>query len=285
MRLDTLTPITLAELNESAALMTRVDRKYLLVPGRHDGMLDVLHDLVAERGGRVLEVDERREFSYASLYFDSPDDASHRGAAHRRRRRFKVRLRCYVDAGERHLEVKTRGQRGTTVKERVPLALDAPVVPDGASLPREVQAYVAEQLTTTGIEGVDVAALRHRLTSRYRRRTVLLSDGVRLTLDTDLTWSAPAPAPASAIQAGTRVGTEVGTKVAAAGLVVVETKSPTGLRASADRALWDSGCRPVRFSKYATGRALTDPTVPANRWHRTIQRDLIPFLVRTEVPS
>ena len=39
-------------------------------------------------------------------------------AARPRRRRFKLRTRSYLDTGSSYLEIKTRGARGTTVKER-----------------------------------------------------------------------------------------------------------------------------------------------------------------------
>ena len=258
--LATLPGIGLDELNASAALLTRVDRKYLLVPGRHDGLLDELVEVVlVPGGGRVLTIDERRTFGYRSDYLDTPDDASHRGAAHRRRRRFKVRLRTYTDTGEVQLEVKTRGGRGTTVKERAPFTAEALVGSGSAArLSPEAVAYVDERLADAGVRGVAAADLRPSLTTTYRRTTVLLpGSGARLTLDSDLEFSAPS-----------------GVVRDTPGLLVVETKTPTGVRAEADRSLWARGVRPVRFSKYGTGRALLDPAVPANRWHRVIDRDL-----------
>ncbi len=247
--------VPLAEVVTDAALMTRVDRKYLLVRGRHDGLLEALiEDVLAPHGARVLEIDGQRAFRYESVYLDTADDAGFRGAAHRRRRRFKVRVRHYVDSGERHLEVKTRGARGTTVKDRVPLR----PARETDTLPPEARAYVAARLAEAHCDTVDVAELRPALTTSYRRSTVWLPrSGARLTVDTDLVWSLPD-----------------GVHRSADGLVVLETKTPTGVRADADRALWRAGCRPARFSKYGTGRALLDPGLPANRWHRVIARDL-----------
>ena len=265
--LDELPGVPLADVVTDAALMTRVDRKYLLVRGRHDGLLGALvEDVLGPQEARVLEIDGRRTFRYESTYLDTPDDAGFRGAARRRRRRFKVRVRHYVDTGERHLEVKTRGVRGTTVKDRAPLD---PSVEGDALLP-EARAYVAARLAEAGVEAVDVAELRPALTTSYRRATVWLPrSGARLTLDADLVWSLPG-----------------GVRRAADGLVVMETKTPAGVRAHLDRALWRAGCRPARFSKYGTGRALLDPNLPANRWHRVIERDLsgeasLPTLTRS----
>ena len=46
---------------------------------------------------RVLDIDGRQSFAYESMYFDTPDLASYLGAAHGKRRRFKVRSRVYSD--------------------------------------------------------------------------------------------------------------------------------------------------------------------------------------------
>lgn len=39
-----------------------------------------------------------------------------------------------------------------------------------------------------------------------------------------------------------------------------------------DRLLWRQGIRPARISKYCVGLAALDPTLPANRWNRTLRR-------------
>jgi hypothetical protein len=66
----------------------------------------------------ALEIDGARSFGYESVYFDTADLAGYRGAAHGRRRRFKVRTRTYLDSETTVLEVKTQGGRGETVKQR-----------------------------------------------------------------------------------------------------------------------------------------------------------------------
>ena len=123
--LEVLPPVSLEELTEDAALLTRVDRKYL-VP------LAAAGELLEELGRRadaprVLEIDARREMAYRSVYFDTPDLLSFRLAAHGRRRRFKLRTRSYLDTGSTFLEMKTRGARGATQKDR-----DDPVGGPGA---------------------------------------------------------------------------------------------------------------------------------------------------------
>jgi hypothetical protein len=105
-------PIGLAELNESAQLLTRVDRKYF-VPA------DTFRLLIDELGStfRVLQIDGQRSFDYESVYFDTPDLLTYRAHLQRRRRRFKARTRTYIDSGLCMFEVKTVDHRGNTVKE------------------------------------------------------------------------------------------------------------------------------------------------------------------------
>ena len=77
-------------------------------------------------GSMKLDIDGARTFGYTSTYLDTPDLVAYHAAAHRRRRRFKVRSRCYDGTGLAFLEVKTRGPRGVTVKERCPWTHAAP---------------------------------------------------------------------------------------------------------------------------------------------------------------
>ena len=115
-----LDSVTLTDVVSRAELLTRVDRKYVL--SRSDAPT-VLSELDA--GTRVLTIEGTRAQSYHSVYLDTPDLASFTGAAHPRRRRFKVRTRIYVNSGTAFLEAKTRGPRGTTIKKRIDYPLDA----------------------------------------------------------------------------------------------------------------------------------------------------------------
>ena len=254
-----LAPITLAELVERAGLQTRIDRKYLLPE-------PVAAQVVAGLAGsaRVLEIGGRRDLGYSSLYFDTPDLTSYHLAARGRRRRFKVRRRTYLDTGQSFVEVKTRGGRGSTVKERTPD--DDGCTPD-LDAPR--RRFVDDVLCRAGIPAV-AWRLVPVLGTAYRRTTLHLADSdSRVTVDTDLTWSVPG-----------------GPELAVPGLVVVETKS-TATPSAADRLLWRAGHRPARVSKYGTGLAALDQHLPANRWHPVLRRhfDLHPDTLQERTAS
>ncbi|MFB7887910.1 polyphosphate polymerase domain-containing protein [Cellulosimicrobium cellulans] len=248
--------VGLDELVDAAALLTRVDRKYVLPV---DDAVTALDTLARTTAARVLEIDGARSSAYESVYFDTPDLASFRLTATRRRRRFKVRTRTYLDSGTSFLEVKTRAARGTTLKQRV--AHDECPTALGAG-----RTFIGQTLAAEGIDGVPEHALAPGLVSRYRRTTLLLprADGAaRATVDTGLAWQLEQP------------GAHAPLTWSVPHLVVVETKggsTPSDL----DRLLWRHGHRPERISKYGTGLALLRPDLPDGPWRRVIRRHLSP---------
>ncbi|MFY1696415.1 MULTISPECIES: polyphosphate polymerase domain-containing protein [unclassified Solwaraspora] len=254
--IDRLPPIGLDDLVTRAELLTRVDAKYLLPV---TDLPDVLRDLADSGTARVLQIDGCRTFRYRSVYFDTPDLASFHAAARTRRHRYKVRVRSYLDTDLHVVEVKTRGRRGVTVKQRIPYPSTGlaatPTLSDGA-----VRAWVDAQLAAAGFHS---AGLRFDpvLTTTYQRITLFLPlVGSRMTVDTGLTWSLPAGA-----------GPALWRELRLPHRAVVETKSPRAACA-VDRLLWSAGHRPRAISKYATGLAALRPDLPANRWRPTLRR-------------
>lgn len=250
-----LDTIDLAELTDRASLLTRIDRKYVLPRSALDA---VLADL--DPGVRVLDINGVRSSAYESVYFDTPELTSFLMAAHPRRRRFKIRTRTYVDSAQSYLEVKTRGGRGVTVKDRLPYALD-----DRATLTTEGRRYtdtVLDEADITGAEGQDLVPT---LTTRYLRTTLFIPESSsRATIDTGLSWATVPDRPAVRADA-------LPLRLDRPQLAIVETKS--GSRASAvDRILWAHGHRPATMSKYGTGMAALRRDLPANKWAPVLRR-------------
>lgn len=233
-------PLSLAEVLALAHLQTRTDRKYVVGPDAFDRLIDALG-----AGLGVLEIGGLRSFRYESVYFDTPALDSYLGAAHGRRRRFKVRTRSYLDSGDCMLEVKTRSGRGETVKTRMPYEIGRRSCLDAAGLD-----FVRRHaLLPAG------ATLAPALTTAYSRATYVdLATGSRLTCDHGLECSSPA-----------------GDSVSLPGELLVETKS-SGAPTAADRFLWRAGVRPVAISKFCVGMAALHPSLPANQWHRILRR-------------
>lgn len=233
-------PITLGGANDVAELQTRVDRKYLVDEVTLLGLLDALAPAV-----RVLEIDGERSCEYSSTYFDTADFALYRAAVQGRRQRYKVRSRTYGATGPCFLEVKSKGRRGANIKSRIRYCSG-----DHDTITADGHDFVAG---VTG--GHDLAAaLLPVLTTEYRRSTLIdPNDRTRLTFDRRLRC------------------TDENGDVASLDAIVVETKS-TRAPSAADRWLWQHHVRPAKISKYCTGLAAIRPDLPANKWHRVIDR-------------
>ncbi|MBN2404367.1 MAG: polyphosphate polymerase domain-containing protein [Coriobacteriia bacterium] len=245
-----LDPVTLPELKADASLQTRRDRKYV-VP--YAGINALLAEVADE--ACVLEIDGRRTFRYESNYFDTPGLNAYRAAAYRRPHRFKVRTRSYLDSGTCLLEFKHRNGRGLTVKEHMPYQLD-----DRSLLTRDALDFLG---------GFDRVAkvkedLARTLTTRYDRTTLLeTASHSRITIDTNLVCAHPS-----------------GAFTGIPGLAIVETKS-AGPPSRFDHLLWRMHCRPVKISKYGTGLAAIDPSLPSNKWHRVLNRHFVTEIAQT----
>jgi hypothetical protein len=237
-------PIGLDDLVTEAALMTRVDRKYVVSRSAAATLVGGLRP-----GIRVLDIDGTRAFHYESVYFDTPDLLSFRMAAQPRRRRFKLRTRTYLDTRTAFLELKTRGARSATVKDRI--GYD---VYDRRVLTDEARSYAAEAFGAIGVAAGRADDLAVRLSTFYRRATLVADDGsARATVDTELEWR-----------------DADGSRLVVPGMAIIETKSGAGA-SEFDRALWRSGHRPVSVSKYATGLAALHPDLPRNKWARLLR--------------
>lgn len=236
--------IDLSALESEAALLTRVDRKYV-VP------LTTFERLVEELGEdwRALEIDSSRLFGYASTYFDTENLQTYRAHLQRRRRRYKVRVRRYTDTDLCLLEVKRKGLRGITVKERTshPVWSHAELGADGHRFVRDVVSGHAAPPEGLLAPVVEVSNRRATLASASQRS--------RLTVDTDL-----------------RCGWGEASVSLAPGLVLLESKVEGGSRGAVDGILRGLGVRPLNISKYCIGVASLGLDIPDNPWRRTLRR-------------
>jgi hypothetical protein len=248
-----LPSLSLEDVNATAALQTRRDRKYLVTP---DVLLDAIRALPSTSGLGVLHVAGRFEQQYSSIYFDTDDLLLYRLAATGRRRRFKVRRRVYVDDGMQMLEVKTKDPKGRTAKARTETARS--VNPESEQLSDDERAFVAHTLCSAGVwQHPPLHTLRATVQTGYVRTTLAAPAAQwRATIDQQL------------------VGGRAGQCPRLLGdCVVVETKS-SGAPTPLDRALWARGSRPQRVSKFAVAMALSEPGLPANRWNRVLREHL-----------
>lgn len=243
--LGRLAPVSLEDLNARAALQRRVDRKYVVSGPDLDTLIAAVPADTA-----VLEIDGMRLFRYRTMYFDSPDLLTYRAHVQGRRRRFKCRSRLYLNSNLHMLEVKLKGRRGETVKERLALPLEAQGVWNGTA-----SRFLREQLLHHYGSSLD-EQLGPTLQMAYSRLTLVdLVAGERVTVDVDLRYEL---ADGSSF-------------VLAPDTAIIESKSTSGI-ATIDRLLRNIGLRSVSCSKYCVGVALTRPDTHANDFLRLARR-------------
>lgn len=230
-----LAPVSLAELGE-AALMDRVDRKYMIPAG-------TLADLLAELAGdyRVLEVEGRRLAAYTTRYYDTADLSFYTAHHNGRAPRFKVRVRTYEGAESGYLEVKRKNAAGRTQKSRMLL--------DGG----------AEPLAQLGGEGLAFdglpAGLGETMTVEYRRLTLVRKTAAeRITLDLMLTF---------------RRGDEVRVFP---GVAIAEVKQGGHFASPFVAAMRARGLRQGSISKYCAGIATIETGAKSNRFRPSLRR-------------
>ena len=236
-----LRAIDLAGLDAAAALRDRVDRKYVL---RREALCPLLEHLAPTH--RVLEIEGRRRFGYASTYYDSDDLRSYRDHLQGRRRRYKSRRRDYLAGGGSVFEVKFKGARGRTLKRRTAWAGDEGEDALGVEALGFLDAVLLDAYALPA-----PPALRRELIVGYDRIT--LADpaaGERVTCDLDLCFAA--------VDGGRtgRLRDE---------FAVVEVKSAGGAATTADLALRALGAHPAdSLSKYMLGIGLIRDDVVTN---------------------
>ena len=222
--LDGLDPISLRALDERAALLQRVDVKYVVDR-------DVLAVLIERLAGDhdVLEIEGRRQFAYDTVYFDTDELRCFRDHAADVKPRFKARTRRYVDAGDCVFEVKVKREDGSTDKRQTEHEGDADALTPAA------EELLADTLRDAGIEppGELAAVLR----TSFDRATLAAQEGdARLTVDVGVTL---ARMDGEAV----RLRDD---------LALVESKSEVG-DSPADRVLAELGATSLSLSKYRTG--------------------------------
>lgn len=238
-------PVSLAELDGRAALQQRIDWKYIVAGSVLDELISALPADTA-----VLEIAGERRFGYSTTYFDSLDLMTYRAHVQGRRRRFKCRSRLYLNNNLHMLEVKLKGRRGETVKERREFPLEAHGVWDEAA-----HRFLHEQLCRHYRVSLD-EPLAPTVQMTFSRVTLVdLVARERLTVDVDLRYEL-ADGSSFALAPGT---------------AIVESKSASGT-AQFDRRARELGVRPVNCSKYCVGVVLTRPGTRGNDFLRIARR-------------
>jgi len=243
-----LQPHDLQQQNK-AALMNRVDTKYLLPRSKLANLLEALAGEYT-----ILNEGDKRIFTYETTYFDSASKRFYLAHHNGKLNRHKVRFRRYVESNTGFMEVKLKNNKGRTIKKRVPMDCQ---VPDE----RKVNSFVL------GCLGDDSTKLETSLFVNYRRMTLLNKYyPERLTIDLDVSFQCAD----TNIENGATA--QKGATQKLEDIFIVELKRE-GKQKGTSYSRWATshGFKPIKFSKYCMGLILThDKNLKQNRFKKTI---------------
>lgn len=242
--LSHFTPLSLEDLNAKAAMLERLDNKYILAADSLRPAFQAFSDHFD-----VLEIAGKRAFTYATRYYDDTARRAYYDHHQGRRRRCKIRIRNYVDAGFSYLEVKLKDKRDVTVKKR--LRVD----PDLGALDKSCTDFIDTcyaDLYGTSFDTPLFAVIG----MEYERITLVAKEGgERMTIDTSMGF-------ATADQSCD----------VSPDMFIVETKSARG-NGIADKILRSMHMHPTsRCSKYCIGMAALGQVRLHNRFLPALRR-------------
>ena len=230
--LRAMSPITLAEMS-GVKLMNRTDTKFVTTMPR---LLQLLQ--MAQQDYYVQDIDGERNMLYDTTYFDTRSYGMYQEHQHGHTGRQKLRFRTYVSSNLQFMEIKTKNNHGRTKKKRIEVA-------DMDLADTEKRAFIAERLHFS------VDDLMPHMHNYFRRITLVnRAKTERLTIDTQLQFN----------NVVTGQSKDMGP------LVIVELKRDGLVFSPVLEMLRQLHIHPHGFSKYCMGAAMTNPTLPVNRF-------------------
>jgi len=234
--LKAFAPISLEQMS-GVKLMNRTDTKFVTTTEKLRQLLTM-----AQQDYYVQEIDGERNLEYDTTYFDTLQYDMYRQHQYGHTNRQKIRFRTYCISGLQFMEVKTKNNHGRTKKKRI-------AVKDMDVHEQQKSDFLSQYLHY----GVDT--LQPVLHNHFSRITLVNKDKTeRLTIDSALTFN----------------NLVSGEEKDMGNLVIVELKRDGMVYSPVLEMLRQLRIHPHGFSKYCMGSALTNPTLPVNRFKRKL---------------
>ena len=225
-------PISLEEMS-SVKLMNRTDTKFVTTRPKLEQLLEM-----AQKDYFAQQIDGERNMLYDTTYFDTDDFAMYREHQHGHANRQKIRFRTYVSSHLQFMEVKTKNNHGRTKKKRIEVS-DMDLHDD------DKRQFLAKHLR---FDADHLVPHMHN----YFHRITLVNKGKteRLTIDTALQFH----------NLLTDTDKDMGP------LVIIELKRDGLVYSPVLEMLRQLHIHPHGFSKYCMGAAMTNSSLPLNRF-------------------
>ncbi|MBR1410969.1 MAG: polyphosphate polymerase domain-containing protein [Prevotella sp.] len=225
-------PISLEQMS-GVKLMNRTDTKFVTTTERLQLLLDM-----ARNDYYIQEIDGERNLEYDTTYLDTNEFDMYRQHQWNHANRQKIRFRTYCINGLQFMEVKTKNNHGRTKKKRIEVSdMDVSDVEKRQFLDKHLR-YQAD-------------TLQPALSNHFSRITLVnRAKTERLTID-------------SALRFHNLVS---GKTIDMGNLVIIELKRDGLVYSPVLEMLRQLRIHPHGFSKYCMGSALTNPSLPVNRF-------------------
>jgi hypothetical protein len=224
----------------SIKLMDRLDTKYILSFSRLSGILKKVSDAYC-----IQEIDTIRVASYETIYYDNPSMNFFHNHVNGKLNRCKVRKREYLDSNLIFLEVKSKTNKGKTIKKRVRAEDNSAQFNEEAF--QLVQKYA----------NVNLFLLFPILKNQFKRITFINPEMTeRVTIDFNLSY----------------LKTGAVESVSLPNLAIIEIKQEKFSDSTIRNVLYTERIRKSGISKYCLGVALTEPGEKLNRMKRKLRQ-------------
>lgn len=234
--LDKYDTISLAEM-ESVRLMNRIDTKFVTT-------VDMLEKLlqIAEPNYLVQDINDLHTIPYETIYYDTDKMDMYLTHQNQHLWRQKIRVRTYLDSNLTFLEIKTKNNHGIMKKKRVELS-DKENLSLQEDFIRKILIY-------------NPASLHKTLGNRFERITLVNKQKTeRLTIDTGLRFH----------------NYTTGEECKLNNLVIIELKRDGRIPSPILEVLRELHIKPLGFSKYCMGLAMTDKNLKQNNFKTKIR--------------
>lgn len=234
----TMPPITLADM-KSIHLMRRTDKKFLTD-------IPTLLKLLQMACGSYYsqEIDGHRICSYSTTYWDDAQRHAFRMHETGHRPRRKVRVRNYLDSNKSFLEIKIKDNHDRTTKSRIPVPSVEAVINEhyGEDFLRKTTGRSFDELTPV-------------IANQFNRITLVnLNKTERLTIDFNLHFH----------------NLYTGHDADMTDIVIIELKRDGLVPSPILSMLRELRIKPLGFSKYCIGGAITNQDLRINRFKKRL---------------
>ncbi len=229
--------IDLSELKNNK-LLSRFDRKYVIPIEYIPEILSI-----AQNHYDLLSIENKVEQNYISNYFDTEENTLYQKHHNKRKNRFKVRTRDYVDSKIKFAEIKLKSKNNLTDKHRIQID----TTNDGLfEINKLIEKYIEVPYT-----------VKPQVSIYYKRKTLVhKTNEQRITIDTDLTFS------------------NSESEINVPHLAIIEIKYAGSIQNSKTPFTHILKKHESNFSKYCIGMALLNPNLKKNNFQFILKKTI-----------